>query len=51
MCGTTHIWSRNIAVHRLLEIIFDSRMSVIDLNELKSNLTTAISFGDMSSCV
>ena len=38
MRGTTLIWSRNIAVHRLLEIIFDSRMIVIDLNGLKSNL-------------
>ena len=37
MCGTTHIWSRNIAVHRLLEITFDSRMFVIDLNGLKFN--------------
>ena len=32
MCVTTHIGSRSIAVHRLLEIIFDSRMFVIDLN-------------------
>ena len=32
-------------------IIFDSRMFVIDLNGLKSNLTTALSFWDMSSCV
>ena len=32
MCGTTHIGSRSIAVHRLLEIIFDSRMFVINLN-------------------
>ena len=32
MCRTTHIGSRSIAVHRLLEIIFDSRMFVIDLN-------------------
>ena len=40
------MWSRNIAVHRLLEITFDiiSRMFVIDLNGLKSNLTTALSF-------
>ena len=44
MCGTTHIGSRNIAVHRLLEIIFDSRMFVIDLSGLKSNLTSALSF-------
>ena len=44
MCGTTRIWSRNIAVHRLLEITFDSRMFVIDLKGLKSNLTSALSF-------
>ena len=31
-------------VHRLLKIIFDSRMFVIDLNGLKSNLTTALFF-------
>ena len=51
MCGKTHIGSRSIAVHRLLEIIFDSDMFFIDLEVLKSNLTSALSFSDMSSCI
>ena len=44
MCGTTHVGRRNIAVHRLLEIIFNSGMFAIDLSGLKSNLTSALSF-------
>ena len=35
----------------VLEIIFDPGMFVIDLNGLKSNLTSALSFSDMLSCV
>ena len=38
-----YIGSRNIAVRRLLEIIFDCGTFVIDLNRLKSNLTSALS--------
>ena len=51
MCETTRIGSRNIAVRQLLEIIFNSDTFVIDLNGLKSNLTSARSFSDMSSYV